>query len=359
MEHSRLDVNGAWKSCGAKLVPDARFADNRMEAWQKYSVPDGEKDNVFDTPATYHIRSTNEMPTTPMLEDATWTPMPWDATMNIEQCRQGAQAIGSAFDQLAQQRIGAPLIPSWMNPLSRTKNLTRSRATGDIYVRGTEPSPVPPTDQQFIEMAGRRPGGIRVIGGAPPPPPSEQLPPPKLIVPADVGRWLPPPNAFPVYVSYPGFGAGLVVRYLTFETTRGFGQAALFFGVKKFTPLGPTPNAPFTLGIYAVPAILCTRVSVAVAQLFPAENIAVIDDYHGNQYSIPFTTLRSTKDPRYEIARRMLLVDMPYLLSDMFATHLLAKPPPDMQPGGAIPSEMTQTPSIMVAPPATEEQMPK
>ena len=352
---SALDNAGNWRRRAAKCVPNPTYAAKRQEAWERYTVPAGTA--THPKPVTGFTSATT-LPDTARLEEVHWKPMPWDENMDINACSKGSTAIHSAYNQLAQQRVGAEDAGqvAWVNTLSRS-NLTRSDVTGDVYVKGTEPRGGAPSDDVMRQVLQTIPGGVRMPGGSPE---SHVMdtPPPRLITPADVGRWPATPIAFPVYVTYPGFGAGLVVRHIVYTTGMG-APGGLFFAVKKFTPLGPVPGEPFSLGIYAVPATACIRMTVAVTQLFPAENIAVIDDFRGDQYSIPFLTLRSTTDPRYEIARRTLLLQYPYLLTDLFATRLRAAPPPDMKPGGAVLPGMVENPAVMIAPSAQGTQFPQ
>lgn len=253
-------------------------------------------------------------------------------------------------------RIGMPsATPAIVatNPASQTPELVYG-GPGDVYGQGFMPDMGPVTDEELTANAQSVVGAVRTLfGGASPSsswlPQGRDVPPPRLILPADLGRWPATRNAFPVFVSYAGFGAGLAVRYLNLETSAGV-PAGLYLAVKKMTPLGPVPSEPFSLGYYGVPAWMVQRVPVAVAQLFPAENVVVIDDYRGNQYSIDYVTFRATADPRYEIARRMLLLQYPYLMTDMFATRLLKEPPPDMKPGGALPPRLTEMPPALIPP---------
>lgn len=250
--------------------------------------------------------------------------------------------------------IGADQIIA-INPASQTPALAYG-GPGDVYGAGFMPDAGPVTDAELTANAQSVVGAVRTLFGGNGPSPSwlpqgRDVPPPRLILPADLGRWPSLRNAFPVFVTYPGFGPGLAVRYLNLETSAGV-PAGLYLAVKKMTPLGPVPSEPFSLGFYAVPQWMVQRVPVAVAQLFPAENVVVIDDYRGNQYSIDYVTFRTTADPRYEIARRMLLLQYPYLMTDMFATRLLTEPPPDMKPGGALPPRLLDMPPALVPPPA-------
>jgi len=249
--------------------------------------------------------------------------------------------------------IGAEPVVAY-NTASQTTNLSRG-GTGDYYMRGLEPPLPAQTDDELLATAERVVGGVRTVGGGGS---SGWLaglsglrspPPPRLIVPADLSRWPTLRNAFPVFVNFPGFGAGLATRYLVLETSTGL-PAGLYYAVKKFAPLGPLPSEPFSLGYYGVPAWMVQRVPLAVAQLFPAENVVVVDDMHGNQFSVEFVTFRTTSDPRYELARRMLILQYPYALTDMFATRLMTAPPPDMQPGGMLPPRLTEMPSVLVPP---------
>lgn len=253
-------------------------------------------------------------------------------------------------DALAPAPATTPPIVA-TNPASQTPALAYG-GPGDVYGQGFMPDAGPVTDEEMLANAQTVVGAVRTLFGGAGPAPSwlpqgRDVPPPRLILPADLGRWPPARNAFPVFVTYPGFGPGLAVRYLNIETSAGV-PAGLYLAVKKMTPLGPVPSEPFSLGYYGVPVWMVQRVPVAVAQLFPAENVVVIDDYRGNQYSIDYVTFRSTADPRYELARRMLLLQYPYLMTDMFATRLLLEPPPDMKPGGALPPRLTQMPPALI-----------
>ena len=351
-----LSPDGTWKRRASRVVHGADYGKLRAEQWCKYEVP---------ADAETHPRPQNNMilalpdvmPETGRLEEAQWVVHTWDEAMDEQRCHEGARAVDRAFGGLASQRVGADQV-AWTNPLSRG-NFERSDLTGDVYVKGTAPRAAPPSDDAIMEDLRNTPGGVRVFGGAPPVSHLAPGPPPRMIAAADLMRWKPLPNSFPVYVAYPGFGPGLAMRALVYRTTAGWGTGGLFYAVKKFTPLGPVPREPFALGVFGVPALWVTRMTVAVAQLFPAENIAVMDDFRGDQYSIPFLTLRSTKDPRYEIARRALLVQYPYLLSDLFATRLRAQPPPDMKPGGAVAPGFTDNQAVLVAPPASGDQAPQ
>lgn len=355
-----LNADGTWKRRAPYLVPDRRYREERQRTWETYTVPEGQE--THPRPLRNHARPPTELPNTARLDQAEWTAHPWDQTMDKDRCALAAQSAEKAFYHLTTQRVGAEpntATTAWVNALS-PNNLALSNATGDIYVKGTEPRVGAPPDDTIADILRQTPGGVRGYStNEPPRPHTISAPPPKLIAPADVAFWPALEHSFPVNVAYPGFGVGLAVRALVYQTNAGWGTGALYYAVKKFTPLGPVANEPFALGLYAVPALLCTRMTVAVAQLFPAENIAVMDDFRGDQYSISFIELRSTKDPRYEIARRALLLQYPYLLTDLFATRLRAEPPPDMKPGGMVPPEMVANPPIMVAPPAQGDQAPQ
>ena len=249
------------------------------------------------------------------------------------------------------QAIGPPA-PVFINPSSR-QDIVRDPFTGQVYPANA----VPETrgtlrDEDLIARAQQTSGGLRVFGGA-----RRRMtvraPPLRLILPADLMTWPRVPWSFPVFVVHPGFGAGLVTHYIATETATGFGNAGLYFAVKKFTPLGPVPSEPYSLGLYAVPSMFAQRMELAVAQLFPAENLVVIDDYRGDQYSVSFVDFRTTSDRRYEIARRALLLQYPALLADMFATRLRTSAPPDMLPGGTVtpPALAGAAPLMVVTPP--------
>jgi len=249
----------------------------------------------------------------------------------------------------------APIGPdvAAVNPASQTPDLLFG-GPGDVYGRGFMPGREAVSDDELRGNASSVLGAVRVMagGGGQAPswlPQGQQVPPPRLILPGDLGRWPATPNAFPVFVTYPGFGGGLAVRYLNLETSTGV-PAGLYYAVKKMTPLGPVPSEPFSLGFYAVPSWMIQRVPLAVVQMFPAENVVVVDDYRGNQFSVDYVTFRSTNDPRYELARRILVLQYPYLMSDMLSTRLLTEPPPDMKPGGALPPRLTQMPAVLVPP---------
>jgi len=266
----------------------------------------------------------------------------------------------------ATARIGdaAPVVAA--NSASQTPNLARG-ATGDYYESGLVPPLPQQTDDELLASAQSVVGGVRTLfggGGSGGGGLSGWLTgisgvrapaPPRLILPADLGRWPPLREAFPVFVNYPGFGAGLATRFLTLQTGAGL-PAGLYLAVKKFAPLGPLPSEPFSLGYYAVPAWMVQRVPLAVAQLFPAENVVVVDDMHGRQFSVEFVTFRTTADPRYELARRMLILQYPYALTDMFATRLMTSAPPEMQPGGMLPPRLTEMPPVLAAPSQTTQQ---
>lgn len=264
-------------------------------------------------------------------------------------------ALADAVAHGAYAPIGADgpakITVASVNPASQTPDLMYGGA-GDVYGRGFMPEPEPVTDDELTANAQSVVGAVRTLfgGGGQSSswlPQGQQVPPPRLILPADLGRWPPPRNAFPVFVTYPGFGAGLAIRYLNLETSAGV-PAGLYYAIKKMTPLGPVPSEPFSMGVYAVPSWLIQRVPVAVVQMFPAENVVVIDDFHGNQFSIDYVTFRATNDPRYEIARRMLVLQYPYLMTDMLATRLLTEPPADMKPGGMLPPRLTEMPPVLV-----------
>ena len=284
------------------------------------------------------------LPDAPFLADIAAAP---DATCSFSPDTGKRAALARTMARLAP--IGASQPAAWVNPASATP-LVRT-ADGNVYPRGAAP-PIPAvSEEEMLAQAQSTVGGVRAVGNGQRGGFSPGTPPPRMIAPSELGRWPAPRNCFPVYVTYPGFGAGLAVRFMGVTTSIGFGDASLYYAVKKFTPLGPVPTEPFSLGIYAVPAWMVTRLPLAVAQLFPAENVAVIDDSRGEQFSITFVDLRSSKDPRYEVARRLLLLQYPYLLTDMFATRLLSEPPVDMLPGGSVPAVLANLPPLLVPKP--------
>lgn len=240
------------------------------------------------------------------------------------------------------------------NTASQAPNLAYSPSVGDTFYRNMVPQKAPQNDDELTKAAGQVVGGVRtLVGGggssgflsglfAP-----RMPPPPRLIAPADLPRWPALDPAFPVYVNSPGFGAGLATRFITLETREGI-AAGLYYAVKKYTPLGiNSPSEPYVLGVYAVPAWMVQRLPLAVAQLFPAENQVVIDNYRGEQFTESFVDFRTTNDPRYVIARRILTTQYPFALTDMFAMRLCLTTPPDMKPGGTVPLRMTQMPPVL------------
>jgi hypothetical protein len=249
-------------------------------------------------------------------------------------------------------RIGAVAY----NTASQAPNLAYSPAAGDTFYRNMVPQPPPPNDDELVKAAEQVVGGVRtLVGGggssgflgglfAP-----RMPPPPRLILTADLARWPALSPAFPVFVNTPGFGAGLATRFITLETREGI-AAGLYYAVKKYAPLGINSQAePYVLGVYAVPAWMVQRLPLAVSQLFPAENQVVIDNYRGEQFTESFVDFRTTNDPRYVIARRILTLQYPFALTDMFAMRLCLTTPPDMRPGGTVPLRLTQMPPVLDA----------
>ena len=324
----------------------ASFHVNRIQQWMRESPTHGQ---LFPTPArTGDQEMVHVQDVSTVLAQGAYG---WDQSAAAD--KQHVEALQTAasvaYNAGVQAAIGAEPAPVWQNPLSQTPNLQRSSVTGDVYSTDAVPVRPPPTEQELRAASESVPGGIRILDGRRPmytfP---RDVAPPRLILPADLARWTPLENSFPVYVTYPGFGAGLAVSYLRVEAPVSFGVGTVYLAVKKFLPLGPTGREPFAVGFYAVPMWMAQMMEVAVANLYPAENIAVIDDFRGDQYSVAFTELRKTTDPRYVLARRALLLQYPYLMTDMMATNLRTRPPADMVPGGTLQGRAAKAPMLGV-----------
>jgi hypothetical protein len=267
-------------------------------------------------------------------------------------------AVGAAVAEAWTQRHGAtqsigagpPPSPVFTNATVPHAALVFDPRTGDVHPEAAWPSASSGafSIRDLLSLAESTPRGVRVFST-----PYRFSLPLRMIAPADLPTWPRLPHSFPVYVVAPGFGAGLATHFIATSLSTGFGPPSLYLGVKKFTPLGPIPEEPYALGFYAVPAEFCQLMHVAVAQLFVAENVVVIDDYHGRQFSISFVEFRQTDDWRYRAARNALLLQYPNVLSDMFATQLVEEPPDDMIPGGTSarivrPARLANLPPLMV-----------
>lgn len=295
------------------------------------------------------------------------------ASTLMDRCRTAPHAFADHVDAVGaevldawtrthgeQQQIGAgPPAPVFTNVSVPRNNLVFDTRTGSVYAaaalpdRSAHPNTHPPTVFELLSLAHSTWGGVRVAGA--PGPPAIRAPPLRMIMPADLPTWPRVPHSFPVYVVMPGFGAGLATHFVAAETHTGFGPPSLYLAVKKFTPLGPIPSEQYALGFYAVPAAFCQLMHLAAAQLFVAENVVVIDDYLGRQFSVSFVEFRQTDDWRYQVARNVLVLQYPNILSDMFATRLYTTAPTDMLPGGAarmaIPARVANLPPLMIPPP--------
>ncbi len=89
---------------------------------------------------------------------------------------------------------------------------------------------------------------------------------------------------------------------------------------------------------------------MAVAELYTRQNTVVMDNFRGEQFVTDFVTLRTSTDPGYEVARRMLVLQYPTLMTDMFATRLQLEVPADMRPGGTLPPRLLETPPVLSRP---------
>lgn len=337
------------------------FHSQRVDEWTEQNAAN--RGNAFPTPPAELLANDTPLQISAALGDAMLAESlePGADRAAVEKLRVIEHTLHSAAirqraavlqqEQQQQQRVGADPapVPVWQNPLSQMPGVKRSPLTGDVYSTDALPTMSPPTANELRAAAERTRGGVRILDGRRPmwtfP---RDVDPPHPILPADLQRWVPLRNSFPVYVTYPGFGAGLAVSFLKMEAPVSFAVGTVFLAVKKFTPLGPAGREPFALGFHAVPMWMAQMMEVAVANLYPAENIVVIDDFRGDQYAVAFTELRKTDDPRYVIARRALMLQYPYLMTDMMSTHLRDRPPADMQPGGTQPGRTARAPMLAV-----------
>jgi hypothetical protein len=88
---------------------------------------------------------------------------------------------------------------------------------------------------------------------------------------------------------------------------------------------------------------------LAIAQLLPAENIAVMNDKYGRSFSVPYTDMLASKRRDYDIARRALYVQYPTIAGPAFATRLMKEVPADMAPNSVvIPQVLRDAPASLV-----------
>lgn len=241
---------------------------------------------------------------------------------------------------------------------------TKQPRTGSASASGKEPPPAP-TDAELERMALLTPGALREIntidGGA--------LPlydvfnwfgtmgraigvmlgryyvplPPQLIDPKPLElAWFELPVVFPVYVNYPGFGAGLALRYCCVDITNSYDNynRRIYLAVQKYMPFGdPIPDPaevlrnqqmgrrvrihtePFSRGIWAVPCHYTMRMQIAVAKVMLEDGYVEINDNHGRAYSEEWLEFRANPDTAHEVARRALLLHYPYDCAQLFATR--------------------------------------
>ncbi len=184
--------------------------------------------------------------------------------------------------------------------------------------------------------------------------PSRPPIPPRLVAPADVPRWVPftkeMPNGteqrytFPVWVNYQGFGAGQVVGGLG-VITRGFlgipGPSELYYMVQKLMPIpqeaggddsaGLNMNSeqrePFSVGLWAVPAVYCKPMKLAVQSVLMFDQVVHMLDDEGGSFSMTFLKFRTSTDPDIVAARWALAFQYPYSLISTFSAQLLTEEP--------------------------------
>jgi hypothetical protein len=177
---------------------------------------------------------------------------------------------------------------------------------------------------------------------------------PKILSPRQLERMLALPHAFPVFVRWPFFGSATATHYMLISRPNPPGTGLPFsallgapsflhFAVQKYSPYGLTPNEPYALGIWLVPAANTIRLDLAIAQLLPAENIAVMDDKYGQEYSVSYLDMKASTKPEYDIARRALYVQYPAIAGPTFATRLLKEVPAYMAPTNVVIPEVLRT----------------
>lgn len=183
---------------------------------------------------------------------------------------------------------------------------------------------------------------------------------PMLLQRGQIERMMALPHGFPVFVRWPMFGAAIATHYMLISRSNPPGTglpfsallgapSTLHFAVQKFSPYGITPGEPFALGQWLVPAANCVRLDLAIAQLLPAENIAVMDDKYGRAFSVSFTDMMSSTRPEYDIARRALYVQYPTIAGPQLATRLVREVPADMAPSTVvIPQVLREAPASLV-----------
>jgi hypothetical protein len=248
--------------------------------------------------------------------DLVWAP-DTGATMRQVTPAPGTQTNAALADHLYEQgrvmRVAPPQEPSVFSSLMSALALSSGVPAIDMYAP-YQPKPVPPAMMMQLTPIDRR-----------------DMP------------------TFPVYVGWSGFGAALVLSSVLVQADDAVAPA-LWFVVHKLLPLGYLPGEPFAQGSYAVHAGITRRLTMAVAGLFPQQNLVLVDDYRGDQWTTEYVLFRQPDDPRWEVMRRLLMAQHPELFADTFGTRLKLAPPPDLMPGGVVPAAYANAPPVLLAP---------
>jgi len=220
--------------------------------------------------------------------------------------------------------------------------------------------------QRYYPGSGGTAAGLLdgLLGGIVPPPGStnrwRRLRPLR-IRSADLWQWRPLPRGFPVFIRYQGFGTALATHHLVLlgGTAPGTGlplsdifggNPVHYFAVHKYTPYGVTVREPYGQGMYAVPAFMTRRMPLAVAYVLPQENIVVLDDSKGREFTVQYTDFMSSRRQDYTLARRALQRQYPEIAGTAMSLVLLPEPPADMAPVPVVtPDVIRNTPAVLVS----------
>ena len=260
----------------------------------------------------------------------------------------GVLFVGGDVRRIGEAPDAATIIFS--NPTAHTPNLTTSKDhPGVIYMRGTEPKVHGRTDNELLNEALQSRSGIARLGS-----PTDETsmlsiilralpeaifgtnivyaPKPHKLDDAEFNTWPELHPAFPVFINYKNLGAGLAIRYRA--VTDDNGNFHILFAVQPFSPLGLAEgeSAPSLL---MVPSAIAIRMRLAVTDLYITDNIVRLVNDSGEVFTRTYVDFRMSKDPDYEVARRVLVIKYRHQLALEFSTTLLLDAPPANDAGVA------------------------